>query len=208
MAKLEQAFAGLPRGLRSERPAVPEPIQTAPRRREIGEGTRTAEIRLGWPVPGVEHPDWGPLLILDDLLSTTGRRLAEDIRDRRALASSVDSGYVEFDDAGVMLVLATAQVDKVDAVVEAILAQIVRLRQGDVTAAEVAASLRAIAGRRALGEESNQAQTSRARDEVSGTPISYEEALSRLRTVTPGDIQRVARAYLDPVNHTLVIVRP
>ena len=102
---------------------------------------------------------------------------------------------------------ATTQPDRVDAVTDLLLAEIQRLRNGEVTDQELRASIRAIAGRRAIEEEANQRQTGRARGEVVGNLESWEEYLARLRGVMAGDVQRVAERYLDLQNYTLVVVR-
>jgi len=202
-----RAFAGLPQGPRWERPSVVEPTQTSRRIVEVGSGTRTAEIRIGWPTPGDDSDDSAAFYLLDDILGDTGRRLTEEIRDRRALATSVGSGYLDFADAGALMLNATTRPDLVDQVIELLLAEIRRVRDGSVSAEDMRVSLRALAGRRALEQETNQAQTGRATLEVAGVLDSYDEYLARLARVTPADIQRVAQTYLDPNNFTLVIVR-
>lgn len=205
--KIARAFADLPVGPRAERPSVPEPVQTSPRRLVIGEGNRLAEVRLGWPAPGDEHPDAAAVHILADLLGTTGRRLAEEIRDRRALATSVDIDFLDFSDAGALLVSASTQPDWVDAVVEQILEQLRRVREGEVTEEEVQAVVRALAGRQAVESESNQSQTRRATVEVAGRLDSPEEFLARLRDVRAADVRRVANTYFSLEHYTLVVVR-
>jgi predicted Zn-dependent peptidase len=207
VARIAAAFAELPRGPRAERPPTPEPVQTAPRRAVVGEGTRVAELRLGWPAPGDGDADAPAVHIIEDILGETGRRLTEEIRERRSLVTSVSPGYAAFSDAGAFLLAATTQPEREQAVIDALLAEIQRLRDGDVTDEEVRASVRAISGRRALFEEMNSAQSTRARSEVSGTAESFAEFLARLNTVTAADVQRVARTYFDPENYTLVIVR-
>lgn len=206
VARIAEAFAGLPVGERSDRPSIAEPVQAEPRGLRIGDGTRLAEVRLGWPTPGDDHADSAALYVLDDILGATGRRLSEEIRDRRALATSVGVDYLAFHDAGALLLAATTQPDRADAVVELMLAEIERLRDGEVSEDDLRASLRAIAGRRALSDEPNLAQTGRATIEVSGVLDSSEEYQARLRAVTPEDVQRVAQQYLDPGNYTLVLV--
>ena len=81
------------------------------------------------------------MTILDDILGTTGRRLTEEIRDRRALAPSVDSDYLDFSDAGALMLSATTQPANTDQVVGLLIEQIQRLRAGDVTDADVQAIL-------------------------------------------------------------------
>jgi predicted Zn-dependent peptidase len=207
VAKIAAAFARLPRGPRTMRPRTPEPAETQPRRLEIGEGSRVAEVRLGWPVPGDDSEDSVAMEILQDVLGTTGRRLSEEIRDRRALATSVGVSNAVFSDAGALLITASTQPANVDQVVDLILAEIRRVRDGGVSAEDVAISKRARAGQRALSQELNAAQSGIADVEVSGTLDSYAEYLARLAPVTPADVQRVARTYLDPANYTIVVIR-
>ncbi len=206
VAVIERAFAALPIGARAVRPRVPEPVQTEPRRLEIGDGVRVANIVMGWPAPGDDDEESAAMFILQDILGATGRRLEEAIRGR-GLATAVNPGYIVFSDAGTMSVFATTQADRAEQVVQAILAQVQRIRDGDLSDEDVQTSLRAIGGRRALSEETNQGQTGRALTEVSGILDSFAEYVARLRLVTAADVERVARAYLDPANFTLVIVR-
>jgi predicted Zn-dependent peptidase len=205
--KIARAFAGLPVGARSERPAVPEPTPASPKRVEVGNGNRLAEIRLGWPAPGDQHDDAAAIYVLQDLLGTTGRRLSEEIRDRRALATSVDVDYIDFSDAGALMLSASTQPDRVDIVIEELLAQIRRVREGDVAEEEVQTIVRALAGRQTIEDEANQAQTRRAVVEVSGKLDSSAEYLARLRDVHAADLQRVANTYFSLENYTLVVVR-
>lgn len=209
VAKIERAFAALPRGSRHVRPRTPEPVQTERRVRivEMGDANQLAEIQIGWPTPGDDHPDSPALVILEDVLGATGRRLAEEIRDRRALATSVDVSYLLFSDAGALMIEATTQPDRAQEVIDLILAEVRRIREGGLTDEEVRASLRAMAGRQALLEESNHRQTARAQIEVSGILDSWEEYMARLRPVSAADVSRVARTHLDLENYTLVIVR-
>jgi len=204
---VQAAFADLPQGPRWDRPPVAEPIETSRRTVEVGSGTRTAEIRLGWPTPGDDNPDSAAIYVLDDILGDTGRRLTEEIRDRRALATSVGSAYLDFADSGALMLNATTRPESVDQVIDLLLAEIRRVRDGGISDEDVRVSLRAMAGRRALDQETNDAQSERAVLEVSGVLDSYDEYLARLRTVTPAEIQRVAQSYFDPGNFTLVIVR-
>jgi len=205
--KIQRAFAGLTVGPRAVRPPTPEPPETTQRRLDVGDGNQLAEIALGWSAPGDTHADAPVMAIIEDILGETGRRLAEDIRDRRAVATSVDPSYFGFSDAGAFMISASTRPERSETVIDLILAQVRRLREGDVTDEEVQASVRAIAGRQALDDESNQRQTGRARDEVSGVLESSAEYVARLKRVTAADVQRVARQWMDLDNKTLIVVR-
>ena len=80
-----------------------------------------------------------------------------------------------------------------------------RLRDGDVSDADVQAAIASTAGARALAGELNLDQAGRATDEVSDTIQSYDEILSRIQSVQAADIQRVAQKYLDTTNYTLAV---
>lgn len=207
VARIQAAFANLPRGQRLERERVKEPPQADQRVVRLGEGERLAEIRLGWSAPGDEDEESLAMAVLEDILGSTGRRLQEEIRDQRALATSVGPSYLVFSDSGALMISATTQPARSDEVIEAILRHVQRIQEGDVSEEDVARSLRALTGRSALSQESNQAQTGRAESDLSGTLESFEEYAARLRRVTPEDVQRVAQKWLSLTNYTLVEVR-
>jgi predicted Zn-dependent peptidase len=205
VAAIERAFAAYPRGARTERPVVHEPIQSEMRVLELGEGTRSSEIRLGWPTPGDDDPDSLPLFVLEDILGETGQRLDEEVEGR--IATSVSSNLYLFSDAGTLVLGARAAPNRERATISALLAEIERIRDGDVTDQDVQASLRAYTGREALASDSNLGRTGIADIEISGVADSSAEYFARLRAVTAADVQRVALKYLDPEAYSLVIVR-
>jgi predicted Zn-dependent peptidase len=209
VAKIAAAFAPLPRGPRAERPRVVEPVQTMPRRLEVGEGTRLAEILLGWPVAGDDNDQDSPaLVVLESILGNTGRRMQQAVLQRGVPAAFVEPGYLVASDTGAFAVQARTQVDAVDALVAVILDEIERVRSGQVSETDVQEAVRALIGQRALTGETSLAQTGLATIEVSGILDSYSEYVARVQTVTAADVVRVARTYLDPENYSIAIVRP
>jgi predicted Zn-dependent peptidase len=206
VASLAAAFAGLPVGPRTSRAAVPEPVETQPRLLETGDASLTSTIRLGWPVAGEQSADWPALSILSDLLGGVGERLAGSVRSHHVVATQVDSSYLDFSDAGALMLQASAPADQTSTVIDLLLAEVQRLRAGDLSDADIQEVTQATAGGRAVDNELNLQQTGRATDEAAGVLQSYDAVLSRLATVTPADVQRVAQTYLDPVNYSLVIL--
>lgn len=204
--RIATAFAGLAVGPRLARPAVPEPVETQPRFTETGDASAPATIRIGWPVVGDDNPDWPALTILSDILGSVGERLAETVRVNHAVATGVDADYLDFSDAGALMITASAPAEQVSTVNALLLEQVQRLRDGDLTDADVQEAVRATAGERAVDSELNLRQTNRATDEASGVLQSYDEVLAALESVTPADVQRVAQQYLDPANDSVVIL--
>ena len=205
VAKIAAAFAGLPPGPREARPPAPEPIETDSRMVESGDPSTTATIRLGWPVAGVNSPDWAPLTILADILGSTGERLAQVVRDTHSVGTNVDASYLDFSDGGALMLSATTPAAQSGTVAQLLLGQVQRLRDGDISDADVQQAQTATVGARAVSTELNLDQSGRATDEVAGTLQSYDEVLARLEAVSAADIQRVAQTYLDPANYSLVV---
>jgi predicted Zn-dependent peptidase len=207
VAKLAAAFAALPEGRRSERAFASEAVPNVPPDLSFGSGSSGAEVRAGWAGPGINHPDYWAMGLLTDVLGATGRRLSESVRDRRGLASSISAQLFAFSDASALMIAAATVPAQVREVIELSVREVQRLRDGDLSADDVARAKRAFAGRRSLGQELNQGQTELAATEVSATARSAAEQLARLRAVGPADIQRVARQYLVPDRLTRVVVR-
>jgi predicted Zn-dependent peptidase len=205
VAMIAKAFAGLPVGPANVRPFVPEPRETDMRMMVDGTEGETATVRIAWPVAGINTPDWAAMTILSDILGDTGSRLAQTIRDNAVFASGVGADYVDFSDAGALTLRATTDPAEVQSVSVLLLNEVQKIRDEGVSEADVQAAIKATAGERALDAERNLDQTYRAVSEVSGTLESYDEVLSRLETVKPADVQRVAQTYLDPAAYSLVV---
>jgi len=205
VAKIASAFAGLPVGQREVRPPVAEPIENQPRLTESGDPSATATIRIGWPVAGEDSPDWAPMTLVADILGSVGERMAQVVHDTHAVGTQIDASYLDYSDAGALMLSATAPADQATTVTQLLLGQVQRLRDGDLTDADVQAAVTATAGAKAVSTELNLDQAGRATDDVAGTLQSYDEILARLQTVTAADIQRVAQQYLDPANYSLAV---
>lgn len=206
VAMISKAFAGLPVGPEFVRPAAPEPVESQLRIFIDGDGTTgTDTLRLGWPVAGISSADWAPMVILSDILGATGDRLAQAASDSGTFVSGTGADYLDYSDAGALMLSATTASNNLTPAVALFLAQVQRIRNGDLSDADVQAAVQATAGARALASELNLDQSDRATNAVSGTLQSYDEALARLQAVQPADVQRVAQTYLDPSSYSLVI---
>jgi predicted Zn-dependent peptidase len=207
-AQVAAAFAAMPSG--------PPPVWTpaAPPRpqlntQRLSTGARQAQIVLGWPTPGADSRDRYALEVLNAALGSAGQRLSGELRDRQRLVSRVDSGYWELTDVGTWLIAAATEPAQVDAAVAGILAEVRRVRDEPLDAADLAEAQAYIRGSERRAQERASAQArDLARGIALGTYQPLETYLAEISAVTADDVQRVARAYLDPDNYTLVVLGP
>ena len=168
-----------------------------------------ARILLGGPGPGQDSPDRYPLHVIVALLGSAGRRLESEIVDRRGLAASVSPFHLELTDVSVWGVSSGLRPANVDAVVELVRAELRRLRDEPPGADELAEALAYIRGTKQLQRErSVDLAEELSEGEVLGTYEPIKVYLAHVEAVTAADVQRVARAYLDPELDTLVVLRP
>src|SRR5918999_90346 len=97
-----------------------------------------AQIVLGLPAPGADHPDTYALDILSATLGEVGRRLIGEIRDRRGLASSVGSSYSTLSDVGCWWAMVGTSPSNVEQVIELITEQMRRIRSEPLAPSELA----------------------------------------------------------------------
>jgi zinc protease len=191
------------------RPAVVRSFPTEQTLLRVNAGTSQAQVLLGVPAPTLTDPDRYAIDVLDAVIDDAGRRLFTEIRDRRGLAYSVGSGVIRLTDAGIWVASAGVDSDNVELVTELILAEMRRLRDEPLTDQELDEAKSYLEGRSVLGLETNLGQARRfASQEALGVREPIAEYLDSIRAVTVDDVQRVARAYFDLENYTLVVVEP
>jgi predicted Zn-dependent peptidase len=207
VAQIESVFSRTPEGSWIDRAEVVEPAPTEPREVRVSLGETQAHFMLGGIGPSAVDDDRFAFIVLDGVLDHPGRRIANEIRDKRGLASSVGASYFGLTDAGAWSVSAITTPDKLDEVRALVLEQLQRVRDEPVADGEIADAIRSIRGSRQIGEERNLGQARRlARDAALGTLEPWLQWIERLERVTPADVQRIARKYLDLDNLTTVVV--
>jgi len=208
VARVAAAFAQMPNGRKPEFQKAPMPPAKSRRIEETIPGTQ-AQIVLGLPAPGADHPDTYALDILSATLGEVGRRLVGEIRDRRGLASSVGSSYSTLSDVGCWWAMVGTSPGNVDEVVELITEQLRLFRSEPLATSELDDAKSYIEGRAVLGLQTSIAFAQYLADrEAIGVEPPLDEYLRRVSGVTVEDVARVAQAYLDPDAGTLVLLRP
>jgi predicted Zn-dependent peptidase len=206
--RVTAAFEHMPNGPRPTFAQAPFPAAKPSRTEETVPGTQ-AQVVLGLPAPGADHPDTYALDIMSVILGEVGRRLVGEIRDKRGLASGVGSSYSTLSDVGCWDAMVGTSPGNVDQVLDLIVEQMKRIRSEAVPANEVEDAKSFIEGRAVLGLQTSIAYAQYLADrEAIGVEPPLEEYLRRVSAVTAEDVLRVAQAYLDPDGATLVLMRP
>jgi zinc protease len=208
LARAERFFAGVPAGAIVERPPARQRQLAGVETVRATAGQQQAQFRLGMAAPPRLHADYYPMAVLTALMAGDAGRIFEEVRNQRGLAYVAGAGYNALTDAGAWFGSAGVDPRNLEAALDVVRAEIRRLRDALPPAGEVAGKIGQIAGQQIVADEGNAARAGRlAAQEVLGTE-STEEFVQRIRAVTPEDVLRVARAYLDPDRALLAIVGP
>jgi predicted Zn-dependent peptidase len=157
------------------------------------------------------HPDRFVLNLMNVILGEgMHSRLFQELRERQGLAYSVDSYVNLLRDTGSIGIYAGVAPESVDRAIQAILAELDRLRQDQVPTDELQKAKRFARGRLALALEDPFAMASwYARQELLGPQILEPNAVAaRLEETEAHDIQRLAQALFQESGLNLALVGP
>lgn len=200
LATIKKYYGGIPSSPQAiPNPYTEEPPQTGPRRVMIKRDGELGAVMIGYKMPNGLHGDSPALRVLSNILT-----LGPNSRLSRALVESSLVSMVQADarptrDPGLFTIMAglTAQA-RHEQVEKVILQELEKIKANGVTADEVARVLARYAAQKAF-----------ERDGVFGTALGLAETVAvgdwtqfvtsrdQLAKVTPADVQRVAKAYLD-----------
>jgi len=197
---------------RTEVPAVQVPELTArPREEIIGHRDRQqAHLVFGFLGVGVDDADRWPLEVLAAILSGQGGRLFLELRDRRSLAYSVGAFSMVGLDGGYFATYIATSPGRVAEAIESMESELNRIRDELASEDEIGRAQRYLVGQREISFQrvSNRAAYL-AFDEAYGLGYADHYAhAERILAVTPEEVQRVAREYLNLETGVLSIIRP
>jgi predicted Zn-dependent peptidase len=154
-----------------------------------------AQLALAVPAYRRDHPDAWPLAVLNGVLGDgMSSRLFLSVREERGLAYDVGSGITEYADSGSLSIYAGVDPNGLEAALEAILAELVRLRDELVPADELARSKAYLSGGLELRMDDSRHVASwlGGQEALHDRVLTLEEALAAIDAVRPEDVQRVA----------------
>lgn len=211
LRKLERAFRNIPSGRKNEF-AFPEiDYDFTPRFHFVDRSDMTQSIiRIGHIGGLRDNPDYAALQVMNQILSGGfSGRLMQEVRTRQGLAYSVGGSFgsnVLF--PGVFFAGLSTVSENTGAAINATLHEIRRLQDEGVTQQELddtrSRFLNSLVFR-------NENRASVLNEQLSNTYIglpldAFERYVEEVRVVTPEDIQRVAREYLQPDNVQILVV--
>ena len=196
---------------RASFPDPPPPARATVVRRAI-EGKTQADLLLGFPGLRRSSPDLPAALVMNSVLGefSLGGRLGTSIRERAGLAYYAHSYFIAGLGAGPFVARAGVAPSAVERAIGMMRGTVEGMVRRGATPAEMKDSRQALASALPRRMETNPEAASVLADaEFYGLGIDYPERLPGLvRAVTRDDVARVARAYLKPGRHTLVVAGP
>ncbi|MBI1259314.1 MAG: insulinase family protein [Chloroflexi bacterium] len=215
LARIEELYGSIPAG---EAPALfarPEPEQMGERRVQVERPGTTSFIEVGYRVPGATDADWFKMELVNSILCGPDSMGGGSIDNKTSrlykalveteLAASVDGGMTQTIDPFLYMISVVVRDGQSRDEVEAALnKEIDRLRNGDVTEAELN---RVKKQARALFAYSTERVTMQAfwlafTENVQSYEW-FENYVANLEAVTLDEVKEAAAKYLRPQNRTV-----
>jgi zinc protease len=218
LARIEELYGPIPAGAPKVYQPEPEPPATQEGRVEVSGPGETTYLQMAYHAPAAANPDFYAFTVLDSLLtgptglnmfggggiSNKTSRLYRALVEK-GLSVSISGGLPATIDPYLYDITATVHPQHTSQeVIQVIDAEIARLQDKGVTAAEVARAIKQARAMFAYGSENitNQAYWL-GFSEMFANYEWFVTYLDRLAQVTPEDIQRIARSYLAPANRVV-----
>jgi zinc protease len=207
-AAVRSALGEMERGRPADQP-VPAPTSRRAVHLIDRPNAPQSTIILGLPVVDPSHPDWIALQVTNSLLGGSfGSRITSNIREDKGYTYSPFSSVSARPSDAYWAQSADVTTNVTGASLREIFYEINRLRDEPPSQEELAGIQNYLTGNfvlanSALGSITNQL----AFVDLHGLPDDYLETyVQRVLAVTPADVQRIAREYLDPAQMQIVVV--
>jgi len=164
---------------------------------------------LGSPFPtAVDERRYAAAMLSTILGGNMSSRLFQEIRENRGLAYSIYSFLSTYIDAGLLGIYAGIGQKQVNEVIRLILAELKKLRMGEIKDSELKAAREYLKGGIALNLEStDNLMTRLARNEVTyHRNVSYEEIVTSINRVAKDQIVGLAEEYFQPQSLALTVL--
>ncbi len=197
-----------------QRPAPPSPPQEdpieAPRAAVKKLDKAQAHLVLGFPGVRLSDAERWPLEVLSAVLSGQGGRLFVELRDKKSLAYSVTSFSMEGLAPGYFAVYIGCGPGKTQEALDGIRAELRRVREEPITAAELDRARTHLIGTHAISLQRNSARAAvYAFDECYGLGADASSRYAgQIGAVTAQDVLAAAQRILVPQREVIALVAP
>ncbi len=208
---IEETFKPFVRRRREPVILPSEPRQMSPRIvRETGPYNVT---RLTWAYPGIslDHPDAASLDVLANIAGHgNSSRFVKALVEEQQLAHTVSVWSYSPAQPGLIGISATCDPDKEAALLDAIEAEVTKLRESTFSDKELQKATRGVLTGElsALATMNGQAASYGSGEFFAGDPRFSETYIRQLHSVTPESLQRVAKQYLNHNARSLALLSP
>jgi zinc protease len=189
----------------------PPPPATKAIRLEVARPGGQAHLGLAWQAPRLDHAETPALDLLMSIMARSSRtsRLVASLRERQGIVSTISGGLNAMEGAGLLTLTAQLPPEYLARAEEQILAEMRRVRDEGVTAAELR---RAITAAEIAHELTRETAEGRARAYGQAETVWRLENellyIDRIRSVSPAQVQAVARRYVDLERYVRVALVP
>lgn len=184
-----------------------------PHRRVVTEARATAQAHLCIAYPGLPRDDpdqWVMELLVTILGDGSSSRLFLGVREDAGLAYDISAWQTDHADAGTISIYAGVAPSDLGRAIRAILAEVARLRDGGVPAAELAKAQRYLIGRLELRLEESRALAAwlGTQEALHDRVHTLDAAVAALSAVRADDIARLAGRLLGDDGLALTAIAP
>jgi predicted Zn-dependent peptidase len=209
--QLENAFASLPGGVRTDRRLKNADRQEAPEVFLKYKKTDQTNFSLGFRALPTDHPDQYALDVLNVILGgNSSSRLYENVREKAGLAYYIYSYGEDFRDVGYLTVQSGVGNGKCEQALRLVLEDLRRLKAESVGAKELARAKSYIEGRMAISLESSSSLANfvASQELLTGRILTPQEKFDKINAVTDEDIRRLANTLFVPERLNLALIGP
>jgi zinc protease len=212
LLRIEKAFGSYPKGVVPNQERDKEPSQLGERRIFVKKEAQLPAIFIAYHVPNLREPDSYVLEVMATLLSGgKSSRLYQNLVREKRLVLSTDADYSFLSHDPYLFFLSAEPLPKTETseVEKALDQEIERLQKELVSERELEKAKNQMEASFVFGQDSIFYQAMvLAQHEMAFNWRAIDDYLPSIRKVTPEDIRRVAKKYLNPDNRTVGILIP
>jgi zinc protease len=210
VAKLKQAFAGWKKSAAKE-VLPPDPTPAANKKIFLIDRPDSVQstITMGNIAIDRRSPDYVPVVVMDSIVGGgASARLFLNLREDKGYTYGVYSGFTALKYPGPWSAGGDVRTEVTEGAMNELMYELKRIRDEAVPAAELEEKKRAIVASFALSlENANSLLSYEITRKIYDLPADYWDTYpARIMAVTAADVQRVARRYVNPETHQIVVV--